>query len=180
LECDAPSQVIFLSDPPAIIKTITPKEKENKMARSLSVKVPTTSLVQLVEEKIATIKQEIAEYPAKRETYDSQQEAHKTAVVKFISDYLAKNIDKIGYDHNSVVRISTNYNNSRAEIVFDTDSILNYPKAPQAPEKPNESRWYGREYQKPLEMLEKNLRILKMTEQETVNASTYSSVMDLL
>lgn len=149
------------------------------MARSLSLKVPTTSLIQLVEEKIAVIKQEIAEYPAKRETYDAQQEAHKSEVVRFISDYLAKNIDKIGYDHNSVVRLSTNYN-GRAEVVFDTDSILNYPKAPQAPEKPNESRWYGREYVKPLEMLEKNLRILKMTEQETVNASTYSSVMDLL
>lgn len=149
------------------------------MARSLSLKVPTTSLIQLVEEKIAVIKQEIAEYPAKREAYDAQQEAHKSEVVRFISDYLAKNIDKIGYDHNSVVRLSTNYN-GRAEVVFDTDSILNYPKAPQAPEKPNESRWYGREYVKPLEMLEKNLRILKMTEQETVNASTYSSVMDLL
>jgi hypothetical protein len=149
------------------------------MARSLSLKVPTASLIQLIEEKIAKIEKEIADYPAKREEYDRRQQEYKSEVVKFISGYLAKNIDKIGYDHNSVVRLSTNYN-SRAEIVFDTDSISNYPKAPEAPEKPNESRWYGREYVKPLEMLNKNLRILKMTEQETVNASTYSSVMDLL
>lgn len=153
--------------------------KGNNVARSLSVKVPTASLIQLVEEKIASINKEIADYPAKREAYEAEQQSHKSEIVKFVSDYLAKNIDKIGYETNSVVRLNVGYN-GRAEIIFDTDSILNYPKAPVAPNKPNEKQWYGREYAQPLEMLEKNLRILKMTEQETVNASTYSSVMDLL
>jgi hypothetical protein len=54
------------------------------------------------------------------------------------------------------------------------------PDAPKKPEDPNAKNHYGREYATPLEMLEKTLRVLKLTQQEEVNASTYSSVMDLL
>ncbi len=167
----------FLSDPYAKINPYL-QTKEIKMARSLSVKVPTSAIVEMVENKIAEIEKEIKEFPAKQEQFDKEQELYKSKVVGFVSEYLAKNLSKIGYENNSVIRLS-NYN-GRVELSFNADSIENFPKPPQAPKKPNSQQWYGREYTYPLEMLEKNLRVLKMTNQETVNASTYSSVMDLL
>lgn len=148
------------------------------MARSLSVKVPTAKIVEMLENKIAEIKQEIEDFPNKQEQFEREQEVYKSKVVSFASDYLAKNLSKIGYDTNSIIRLS-NYAN-RVELSFNTDSIQDFPKPPEAPKKPNPSQWYGREYNNQLDMLEKSLKVIKLTEQETVNASTYSSVLDLL
>jgi hypothetical protein len=149
------------------------------MARSLSVKVPTSSLIKLVEDKIAEIDKAIANYPDEFEKYEKATDKYKKDVAKFISKFVADNASKIGYDYNSVINISTNYN-GRVELRFDADKIANFPKAPEAPKKPNETRWFGREHATQREMLDKTLRVLKLTAQEEVNASTYSSVMDLL
>jgi hypothetical protein len=103
------------------------------MARSISVKVPTALLVQQIEERIAQIDKEIEEYPAKREKFEKDSEAHKKAVAKFVSAYLSKNANKVGYDHDSVIRISQHYGGNRVELIFDTSAIVGFPKRPEAP-----------------------------------------------
>jgi hypothetical protein len=85
------------------------------MARSISVKVPTSLLIQQIEEAIAQIDKDIEEYPAKREKFDKDSEAHKKSVAKFVSDYLVKNANKVGYDYDSVIRISQHY--SKVELI---------------------------------------------------------------
>jgi len=77
------------------------------MARSISVKVPTSLLIQQIEERIAQIDSEIAEYPAKREAFEKAEEAYKAEVAKFVSKYLSKNLDKIGYTYEDIIRIHT-------------------------------------------------------------------------
>jgi hypothetical protein len=148
------------------------------MARSISVKVPTATLVANIESKIAEIDEAIANYPAKYEEYEKASHAYKAKVAEFVADYLGKNASKVGYDHDSVIRISSNYN-GRLEITFDSD-IIGLPKKPEAPEKPNQTRYYGRDYATQKDLLEKNLKILKMTSQEEVSASTYGAIMELL
>ena len=44
------------------------------MARSISVKIPTSLLIQQIEERIAQIDKEIEEYPAKRQAFDKAEE----------------------------------------------------------------------------------------------------------
>jgi hypothetical protein len=155
------------------------------MARSISVKVPTSLLVQQIEERIAQIDSEIEEYPAKREAYDKAEEAYKAKVANFVAAYLGENLDKIGYGYEDIIRLNTPYGgyrgqNGKVEITFDTDAIVGFPERPVAPEKPNQKESFGREYATRKELLEKNLRILNMTSQEEVNASTYGAIMEIL
>jgi len=155
------------------------------MARSISVKVPTSLLVQQIEERIAQIDADIEEYPAKREAFEKAEEAYKSEVANFVSAYLGENLDKIGYGYEDIIRINTGYlgfrsSGGKVELTFDTDAIVGFPVRPEAPEKPNQRESFGRDYSTRKELLEKNLRILKMTSQEEVNASTYGAIMEIL
>lgn len=148
------------------------------MARSISVKIPTASLISSIEAKIAEIDADIENYPAKREQYEKDLEAYKTEFTKFVSDFLSKNADRVGYDYDSPVRLTSNYA-GRVELQFSSDSIV-FPKRPEEPARPNTNSHYGREYTTQKSLLERNLKILRMTSQEEVNASTYGAVMELL
>ena len=154
------------------------------MARSISVKVPTSLLVQQIEERIAQIDKEIEEYPAKREAFEKAEEAYKQNVANFVAAYLGENLDKIGDGYEDIIRINTGYgfrgNTGKVELTFDTDAIVGFPQRPEAPEKPNQKESFGRDWATRTELLEKNLRILKMTSQEEVSASTYGAVMELI
>lgn len=149
------------------------------MARALSVKVPTASVIAQVENAIAEIEKAIANYPADVQKYELEMEIYKTEVATAIIKFVGENSNKIGYDHNSEIRIAQNYN-GRLELTFDSDKIVGFPVRPVEPKKPNQSEWYGNKHINRKEVLEQNLRILKMTTQEEINASSYSSVMDLL
>jgi hypothetical protein len=149
------------------------------MARSISVKVPTSLLIAQIEERISQIDKEIEEYPAVREQFDKDTEAYKKNVANFVAAYLGENLDKIGYEYSDIIRISTGYSN-KVEVVFDTSAIVGFPKRPEAPTAPNQRESFGREYVTRKELLEKNLRILKMTSQEEVNASTYGAIMEII
>ena len=154
------------------------------MARSISVKVPTSLLIQQIEERIAQIDAEIEEYPAKREQYDKDLEAYKSNVANFIAAYLGENLDKIGFDYDNIIRIRDNHfgigRNQSVEFTFQVDAIAGFPKRPEMPTAPNQKESFGREYVTRKELLEKNLRILKMTSQEEVNASTYGAIMEII
>jgi hypothetical protein len=64
-------------------------------------------------------------------------------------------------------------------VEFDPEG-LGFPKKPEEPVKPNDKTHFGREYISRKELLARNLRILKMTTQEEVSASSYSAVIDLI
>jgi len=151
------------------------------MARSLSVKIPTATLIADVEATIATIEAQVATYPADVEAYRKASKAHQDLVLKAVIEAI-KNPDNIGdnYDSNAIVRVSINrYGRNGVDIQVNTD-LLALPKAPEEPINPNERTHYGRDYTTKLELLKKNLKVLKMTNQEEVNASTYNTVMELL
>lgn len=149
------------------------------MARAISVKVPTSAIISQIEEAIVKIDKAIASYPADFEKYEKETEAYKKKVAKFVSEFVAKNANKIGYDHNSDIRLSIGYS-GRMELNFDADKIVGFPVRPTEPKKPNQSEWIGNKHLNRKEVLETNLRILRMTTQEEVNASTYSSIIDLI
>jgi hypothetical protein len=149
------------------------------MARTISVKIPTSLLIEQIEEKIAQIDKDIEEYPAKREQYEKDVEAYKKQVAEFVSDYLSKNVKKVGYEHDSIIRLADTYRN-KVELTFDPSAIADFPKRPEAPTAPNQNESFGREWTTRKNLLEKNLRILRMTSQEEVSASTYGALMEVL
>ena len=151
------------------------------MARTLSVKIPTATLIADVEATIAKIDADIEAYPEKIKQYEADLLAYKSEVTKFATDYITNNADKIGFEYDSTIRLVQNhYSQNKFEIELDISVIAGFPKKPVKPEQPNTNQHFGREYTNRKAILEKNLRILKMTSQEEVNASSYSSVIDLI
>jgi hypothetical protein len=151
------------------------------MARTLSVKIPTSALIADIEATIAKIDADVASYPEKVKQYEADLANYKSNVVKFATDYITNNADKIGFDYDDTIRLVQNhYSQNKFEIELDISVIADFPQKPVKPTAPNQTEHFGREYTTRKAILEKNLKVLRMTSQEEVNASSYSSVIDLI
>lgn len=148
------------------------------MARSLSVKIPTASLIAEVEAQIVKVEQDIESYADKRKQYEADAKKYQEDVIAHAIKALS-NPENLGTDSNSLVRISSSFRYNGVSVEFDTEA-LGFPKKPEEPQRPNQQTYYGRDYTTKLDLLKKNLKVLRMTQQEEVNASTYNSVMELL
>ena len=148
------------------------------MAKSLAVKIPTATLIAEVEAQIAKTEADIENYAGIRKQYEADLKQYEKDVIAHAIKALS-DPSNIGTDHSSLVRLSLGYRNSGISVDFDTEA-LGFPKKPEEPRRPNEQTYYGREYTTRLDLLKKNLKVLQMTKQEEVNASTYNSVMELL
>jgi len=148
------------------------------MAKSLAVKIPTASLIAEVEAQIAKLEQDIEQYADKRKQYEADLKQWQRDIITHAIKAL-NNPDNIGTDNDSLVSVSYNRYHNGVGVEFDADA-LGFPKKPEEPSRPNQQSYYGRDYTTKLDLLKKNLKVLKMTNQEEVNASTYNSVMELL
>jgi hypothetical protein len=148
------------------------------MARSLSVKIPTATLIADVEATIAKIEEDVANYPALTEKYRAELKAYNEKIVQLTIQAVKKS-DLIGTDYGSPIRVTSGYRGNSVQIEVDGDA-LGFPQKPEAPSNPNDRTYYGRDYTTKLDLLKKNLKVLRMTNQEEVNASTYNTVMELL
>lgn len=148
------------------------------MAKSLAVKIPTASLIAEVEAQIAKVEQDIENYADLRKQYEADVKQYEKDVIAHAIKTLSDPTN-IGTENGSLIRVSSNYRYNGVSVDFDTDA-LGFPKKPEEPQRPNEKTYYGRDYTTRLDLLKKNLKVLKMTTQEEVNASTYNSVMELL
>lgn len=147
------------------------------MARAISVKIPVSVLIADIEASIAKIDEAVANYADEVKTHKAELKTYEASLASKVIEAIS-DPSNIGTDSNSLVRISTNYRGG-ISVDFDTQA-LGFPERPTEPIKPNEKTYFGREYTSRKEILEKNLRILRMTTQEEVSASSYSSVIDLI
>ena len=132
------------------------------MARSVSVKIPTEKVIEMVETKIASIKEENATYPKRLEDYKKEMNALLAKFIKVAKD----NAD------NDKVYLNNGYRCVSINISTDLTSGFEFPTQPTDP------NGYGQHTQ--LKELEKTLKLLKLTDQPSVTSSTYNSVLDLL
>jgi hypothetical protein len=148
------------------------------MARTLSVKVPTATLIANIEASIAKIDVAVANYSEERKQYEAEVKKYNDELIAHAIKALSEP-SNIGTEHGSLVRLSNNHYRNDVSVEFDVDG-LGFPAKPTEPVKPNDKTYFGREYITRKELLERNLRILKMTTQEEVSASSYSAVIDLI
>jgi hypothetical protein len=148
------------------------------MARTLSVKIPTSKLVADIEASIAKIDEAVANYAEEVKVYRDEMVLYDKAFIAKAIEALS-NPDNFGTDHNALIRITRNNYRNDVDVSFEVEA-LGFPEKPVEPVKPNDKTYFGREYITRKELLERNLRILKMTTQEEVSASSYSAVIDLI
>jgi hypothetical protein len=147
------------------------------MARSLSVKIPTASLIADIEASLAQIEADVAEYPAKAKAHREAVEAYNAQIIAITLEAIS-NPKLVGTNFDSPIRIDTRY--GRVSIEVTDPKSLGFPEYPEKPIEPNQREHFGRDWTTRKALLEKNLKVLKMTSQEEVSATTYNTVIDLL
>lgn len=145
------------------------------MARSVSVKIPTSTVIEMVEAKLAEMNKAQKDYPSLLATYNKDIKAYGKALVELISKNANKIVDYSVFDFNGEnLTVINDYRNSTQIAVGKALAS----KIGEKPEKPQEvASW---QFNQNKEQLEKTLKLLKLTEQESVTSSTYNSVLDLL
>ena len=148
------------------------------MARSISVKIPTESVLSLVEDKVAQLKTEIAEYPAKIEEYKAERKAYTKRLAEAVANAIISGGQELFEgEWSDTIRVSRSHSKN-VELTVGHNLVAQFDLGEAPVEPTNPSNYYGAEQK--LKELEKTLTLLRLTPQETVTSSTYNSVLDLL
>jgi hypothetical protein len=145
------------------------------MARAVSVKIPTAKVIEMIENKLAEMNKAVKEYPALLNAYNKANKDYTKSAIELVNKNANKAVSYQEFDWTSdQISVSSDY---RGSITLAIGRVLS-AKLGEKPEKPEDpTNWT---FKQNLEQLEKTLKLLRMTEQESVSASTYNSVLDLL
>jgi hypothetical protein len=133
--------------------------------KAISVKIATPKVIKALETKLAEVNANYASQEANEAKYKKQYEKYQ----KELAAYAVANIKK-------AENFRTNFRawNGTLNIDFDLTG-LSESDLPKEPTKDFEvmSQW---NYKEIVDEIENAIRILKMTDEETVNTSTYNAV----
>ena len=132
--------------------------------KAIQVKIPTAKIISALEAKLAKTK---ADY-AKQDEYEAKYKLAKDAWQKELGAWAIENFSK-------AKDLRTNYRSWNTTLNVDFDIITDGTDFPQEPEKDYEEI-HRHTYTEMVEEMENAIRILKMTEEEVVNTSTYNAV----
>ena len=138
------------------------------MSRAITVKVATPKVIKALETKLATIKKDYAEQGANEAKYQKAREKWN----KEIGDWAIKNFSK-------AQNLRTSYRSWNNTLNVDFDIITKESAFPVEPEKDYEVI-HTHVYREMKEDITNALTILKMTDEETVNASTMKQIAKYL
>jgi hypothetical protein len=146
------------------------------MARSISVKIPTSDVLAMVESKVAELKTEIDTYPVRLDEYKAERKAYTKRVAEKVATIITNGGQELfDGEWQDIIRISRGYQRN-LELTIGQNLIGDLGDAPVEPNNP--TNYTGAESK--LKELEKTLTLLRLTPQEFVTSSTYNSVMELL
>jgi len=138
------------------------------MSRAITVKVATPKVIKALETKLATIKKDYAEQGANEAKYEKARKAWQ----KEVQDFAIANIKKA----ENLRTVYRSWNNS---LNIDFDLTVSEKDLPTEPQRDFE-QMHGHQYKEIVEDITNALTILKMTDEETVNASTMKQIAKYL
>lgn len=131
--------------------------------KSIQVKIATTKVIKALETKLADLKKTQATQKTNEEKFSKAQEKWAKEVAKLALAQIAKAEN---------LRANVRYN---GQINVDFDLPKGVIDLPTEPEKDFES-FNDWQYREMFEEIENAIRILKMTDEEVVNTSTYNAI----
>jgi hypothetical protein len=138
------------------------------MSRQITVKVATTKVIKALETRLATLEKDYATQGANEAKYQKSVEAWR----KEIGKWAIANFSK-------AENLRTNYRSWNNTLNVDFDIITKEGNFPAEPEKDFEVI-HQHTYREMKEDITNALTILKMTDEETVNASTMKQIAKYL
>ena len=132
--------------------------------KSISVKIATAKVIKALETKLAQLESDYATQTEKEAKFGKKQEAWKKEIGKWAIENFSK-----------AENLRTNYRSWNNTLNVDFDIITKDTEFPKEPEKDFEII-HQHTYREQKEEMENAIRILKMTDEETVNTSTYNAI----
>jgi septal ring factor EnvC (AmiA/AmiB activator) len=136
------------------------------MARSkpISVKIATTKVITALETKLAQVNADFTNQDELEAKFQKEMEKWRKEVAKFATANISK-----------AENLRTNYRQWNKTLNVDFDLITDEKDFPKEPERKYEVI-HIHTYREMKEELENAIRILKMTDEETVSTSTYNAI----
>ena len=138
------------------------------MARSITVKVATPKVIKALETKLVEIEKNYAQQEANEAKYEKARKAWQKELI----DYAVANIKK-------AENFRTSYRSWNNQLNIDFDVTVSENVLPTEPKREYETMG-GHEYKETVREITNALSILRMTDEETVNASTMKSIAQYL
>ena len=136
------------------------------MARSkpISVKIATSKVISALETRLAQLQADYTKQDENEAKYNKQVEACKKEIGEWAIGQFSK-----------AENLRTNYRSWNKTLNVDFDLTVNEGDFPKEPEKDFEII-HQHTYREMKDEMENAIRILKMTDEETVSASTYNAI----
>jgi hypothetical protein len=136
--------------------------------KAISVKIATPKIIKALEQALAKLELDWTSQEANEAKYNKAMEKWKKEVI----DYAVANIKK-------AENFRTNYRSWNNSLNIDFDLTVSEKEMPKEPEK-DFVTLHQHNYREQKAEIENAIRILKMTDEETVNTSTYNAVAQYL
>ena len=134
------------------------------MSRQITVKVATAKVIKALENRLAELEKNYASQEANEAKFQKRTEAWRKEIGKWAIANFSKSEN-----------LRVNYRSWNKTLNVDFDIITEETSFPTEPEKDFEVI-HQHTYREMKEEMENAIRILKMTDEETVNTSTYNAV----
>jgi hypothetical protein len=138
------------------------------MSRQITVKVATSKVIKALEARLATLEKDYSSQEANEAKYQKAREKWQKEIGKWAIENFSK-----------AENIRTNYRQWNNTLNVDFDIITKESNFPTEPEKDYE-QIHQHTYREMKEDITNALTILKMTDEETVNASTMKQIAKYL
>jgi hypothetical protein len=132
--------------------------------KAISVKIATPKVINALEGALAKLELDYTSQEANEAKYQKAYEQYKKALI----DYAVANINK-------AENFRTNYRSWNNQLNIDFDLTTSESDLPTSPERDFE-QMSVHSYREQKEEISNAIRILKMTDEEVVNTSTYNAV----
>ena len=136
--------------------------------KAISVKIAIPKIIKALEQALATLETNWTSQEANEAKYNKAMEKWKKEVIEFA----VANIKK-------AENFRTNYRSWSNNLNIDFDLTVNEKDMPKEPEK-DFVTMHQHSYNEQKAEISNAIRILKMTDEETVNTSTYNAVAQYL
>jgi hypothetical protein len=140
--------------------------KGNQMARgkAIQVKIATTKVIKALEARLAKLEADYTKQDENEAKFNKKMEAWKKEIGKWAIGQFSK-----------AENLRTNYRSWNKTLNVDFDLTVNESDFPAEPVKDYE-QIHQHTYREMKEEMENAIRILKMTDEETVSTSTYNAI----
>ena len=132
--------------------------------KAISVKIATPKVIKALEASLAKLELDYASQEANEAKYELARKAWREK----LTEYAVANISK-------AENFRTNYRSWNNQLNIDFDLTISEKDLPKEPEREYE-QMHQHTYREQKEEMANAIRILKMTDEETVSASTYQAV----